>query len=53
MIGNGHKKILFWEIGVPAPIRHYYQYRNSLDLMKIDYLSLNWKIKRIFINFIL
>lgn len=52
MLGNGHKKILFWEIGVPSPIRHYYQYRNSLDLMKIDYLSLSWKIKRIFINFI-
>lgn len=52
MLGNGHKKVLFWEIGIPAPIRHYYQYRNSLYLMKIDYLSLNWKIKRIFINFI-
>lgn len=52
MLGNGHKKILFWEIGIPAPIRHYYQYRNSLNLMKIDYLSLSWKIKRIFINFI-
>lgn len=52
MLGNGHKKILFWEIGIPTPIRHYYQYRNSLNLMKIDYISLNWKIKRIFINFI-
>lgn len=50
MLGNGHKKIGCLKIGVPSPIRHYYQYRNSLYMMMKDYVPLGWKIKRFMIH---
>lgn len=37
-------------MGVPKPIRHYYQYRNSIALMRRSYVPLRWKIERLFIN---
>lgn len=50
MKGEGYKKILLWKVGVPSPIRHYYQYRNGLVLLKLKYVPLNWKIKRVVIH---
>ena len=49
-LGNGHKKIFFWEVGVPAPIRHYYQYRNSCLISSLEYVPLTWKVKRAVIH---
>lgn len=39
-----------WDVGVPTPIRHYYQYRNSITLMQRSYVPLRWKIERLFVN---
>jgi rhamnosyltransferase len=46
MLGEGHKNFLFFKLGVPSPIRHYYQYRNALVLNKMKYVPFKWKIKR-------
>lgn len=51
-LGEGYKNIFQFKIGVPSPIRHYYQYRNSLFLLKESYVPLNWKIERLFVNFL-
>jgi rhamnosyltransferase len=45
MLGDGHKKILGFKIGVPSPIRHYYQYRNFLYLLRKKYVPVRWKLK--------
>ncbi|SDB07119.1 rhamnosyltransferase [Pseudomonas sp. NFACC23-1] len=45
MLGDGHKNILGFKIGVPAPIRHYYQYRNFLYFFDKKYVPTRWKIK--------
>lgn len=50
MLGDGHKKIGFIKIGLPSPIRHYYQYRNSLYLMQKNYIPFLWKVKRFLIH---
>ncbi|MFX4276707.1 glycosyltransferase family 2 protein [Aliarcobacter butzleri] len=50
MLGEGHKNFLFFKLGIPAPIRHYYQYRNALLLNKMKHVPLKWKIKRILIH---
>lgn len=43
-LGDGKKKILgFLHVGVPSPIRHYYQVRNTLLLFRRDYVSTYWK----------
>lgn len=52
MLGGGHKKIFLWEFGMPAPVRHYYQYRNSFYLLFRSYVPFTWKLKRIVINII-
>lgn len=49
MLGEGHKKVLGFNVGLPSPFRLYYQYRNALYMMKKDYVSVVWKVKRIFI----
>lgn len=49
MLGDGHKKILGFNVGLPSPVRLYYQYRNSLYMMQRDYVSFSWKLKRIII----
>lgn len=50
MLGEGHKNFLFFKLGIPAPIRHYYQYRNALLLNKMKHVPLKWKIKRTLIH---
>jgi rhamnosyltransferase len=43
-LGDGKKKILgFMYVGVPSPIRHYYQIRNTLLLVTRSYVPLYWK----------
>jgi len=43
-LGDGKKKILgFLYVGVPSPIRHYYQVRNTLLLFRRDYVPNYWK----------
>jgi rhamnosyltransferase len=44
-LGIGHKRIFFWYIGNPSPIRHYYQYRNFLYLLNKPHVSVKWKFK--------
>lgn len=48
-LGEGHVKIGPWRIGVPAPVRHYYQYRNGLNMISRSYVPLSWKVRRIVI----
>ena len=43
-LGDGKHKILgFLNVGVPSPIRHYYQIRNTLLLARRDYVPIYWK----------
>ena len=46
--GDGKIKIFGQKIVVPSPIRHYYQYRNFLNLLHKPYVPLAWKIKMFF-----
>lgn len=46
MLGEGHRKILFFSVGMPAPIRHYYQYRNGLYMLTRRHVPLRWKLER-------
>ena len=50
MLGSGHKKIFCFDVGLPAPIRHYYQFRNSIYLFFRSYIPIGWRIKRVFVN---
>lgn len=52
LLGDGHKSFYFFKIGIPSPIRHYYQYRNAIELSKKDYVPLQFKLKRFFIHLI-
>jgi rhamnosyltransferase len=36
-------------IGVPSPIRHYYQFRNILKMMSRSHVPIRWRIKYIFV----
>lgn len=45
MLGDGHKSFLGFKIGVPSPIRHYYQYRNFLYFFDKKYVPARWKLK--------
>ncbi|WP_040476174.1 glycosyltransferase family 2 protein [Modicisalibacter luteus] len=48
-LGEGKKKILgFAYVGVPAPVRHYYQVRNFFLLCRRDYAPLYWKASNAF-----
>ncbi|USD60280.1 glycosyltransferase family 2 protein [Vibrio sp. SCSIO 43140] len=47
--GDGHKKIGYWYFGVSSPFRLYYQFRNSLYMMRKGYVPFSWKLKRLFI----
>lgn len=43
-LGDGKQKILgFLNVGVPSPIRHYYQTRNTLLLVRRSYVPAYWK----------
>ena len=50
MLGSGHRKILNFDVGLPAPIRNYYQFRNSFYLLFRGYIPIKWRVKRVFIN---
>jgi rhamnosyltransferase len=45
MLGDGHKKILGQSIGMPSPIRHYYQFRNFIYLLGKSFVPGKWKLK--------
>ncbi|GJB81353.1 MULTISPECIES: glycosyltransferase family 2 protein [Pseudomonas] len=45
MLGDGHKKILGQSIGMPSPIRHYYQFRNFIYLLGKSFVPVKWKLK--------
>lgn len=46
MVGQRNVKILgLYTLLIPSPIRHYYQFRNTLFLLKRRYVPKYWKIK--------
>lgn len=47
VIGVGRGRFLFWKYIVCSPIRHYYQFRNTLLLLPRSYVPIKWKIKKI------
>lgn len=47
MLGDGHKSVFGYRVGLPAPIRLYYQYRNSIYMLSKPYVPFGWKLKRI------
>ncbi len=46
-IGNGYHNWHGFVLGISAPFRYYYQYRNTLWLTRREYVPLKWKIKSI------
>ncbi|MEH7354721.1 glycosyltransferase family 2 protein [Neobacillus drentensis] len=44
-LGEDRYHFLGKSIGVPSPIRHYYQFRNTLIMFNRSYVPLNFKIK--------
>jgi rhamnosyltransferase len=44
-LGEDRFHFLGKSIGVPSPVRHYYQFRNTLILFKRSYVPLNFKLK--------
>lgn len=52
MLGEGHVKLLSWWVGKPSPIRHYYQYRNFIFLLRQSYVPAKWKLKYSLIFFV-
>ncbi|WP_284036344.1 glycosyltransferase family 2 protein [Neobacillus sp. 114] len=46
MVGQKNVKVLkLYTLLIPSPIRHYYQFRNTLFLLKRSYVPNYWKIK--------
>ena len=44
-LGEGTKRIFgFVNVRVPSPVRHYYAFRNSINLVKRRYVPLYWKM---------
>jgi len=50
--GSGYKRFIFFNVNLSAPIRNYYQFRNSFYMMGKNYVPLSWKVKRLLINII-
>lgn len=46
-MGCGQVSICGCRVGVPIPIRHYYQYRNILWMLVRRYVPLRWKLKQL------
>ena len=47
-LGDGSKSCCgLFDIGIPSPIRHYYQYRNILLLTRRSYIPMFWKIRNL------
>jgi len=49
-LGEGNKKFLSITIRVPAPIRHYFQFRNTFLLAHRPHVPLSWKLGRFLIT---
>lgn len=47
MLGDGHKDVLGFKVGLPAPVRLYYQYRNSIYMLSKTHVPFVWKLKRV------
>jgi len=48
-LGDGNIKILGCiSVGVSSPIRHYYQFRNTILLMRRSYVPMYWKLSSFF-----
>jgi rhamnosyltransferase len=46
MVGQKNVKILkVYNLLIPSPIRHYYQFRNTIFLLKRNYVPSGWKVK--------
>jgi len=50
----GEKSIFMFgvRLGIPSPIRHYYQFRNILTMLTRDYVPIRWRIKQFFYLFL-
>lgn len=46
-LGMGHLSVMGLRVGIPTPIRHYYQYRNILWMLGRRYVPARWKAKQI------
>jgi rhamnosyltransferase len=46
-LGNGQCSLLGLKVGIPNPFRHYYQMRNSIQLLSRTYVPFAWKIKQL------
>jgi len=44
VLGEGRRAFLFLSLGVPQPLRHYYQFRNTILLARRGYVPLQWKV---------
>lgn len=45
MLGENRIKTMFGYVNIPAPIRHYYVFRNWIFLMKLNYVPIKFKIR--------
>lgn len=44
-LGEGRVGVSRFSIGIPSPIRHYYQFRNTLIMLKRSYVPRNFKVR--------
>lgn len=50
-LGDHHTRVpLLGRVGTPQPWRHYYAFRNYVDLCRRGYVPLSWKLRYLFIN---
>ncbi|CFR04480.1 glycosyltransferase family 2 protein [Yersinia kristensenii] len=47
MIGISRHGIGRWQYIICAPVRHYYQFRNTIILIQREYVPIKWKIKKV------
>ncbi len=48
-LGEGRKSFLgLFDFGIPAPIRHYYAFRNVFYLFAYKYVPIYWKVSSVF-----
>jgi rhamnosyltransferase len=47
-LGEFDRKFMGFNIAIPSPIRCFYQYRNYLKLLRINYVPLSWKLINFF-----
>lgn len=44
-LGQGDRRMLWWKVAMPSPLRTYYLYRNIFLLSRLSYVPLSFKIK--------